>query len=242
MTTLAKIIVATLVSLSLFSCNFDMNISTGVRGNGQVTTETRTIKTPFSAIKATEGLDVYVTQSDFESIRVEADENLQDLIITEVIDGVLKIHTKQSIGSYKAKKVMVNFKNIDAIVATSGSDVYSTNTITAKHLDLQTTSGSDMTLSVNTESLNCKSTSGSDLKLSGQTGELIADATSGSDIKAADLIAQSCQAKATSGADITINTTRTLTANASSGGDIKYSGNPRIVNKSESSSGSVRKK
>jgi hypothetical protein len=241
MTTLVKIIVATLISLSLFSCNFDMNINNGVRGDGNVTVEQRTINDSFTAIKATEGLDVYLTQSNEESISVEADNNLQDIIITEVIDGVLKIHTKKNIGKSKSKKVMVSFKDVSSIIATSGSDVYSTNTITTENLELETTSGSDMKLSVNTTTLNCKSTSGSDLKLSGKTIKLIAEATSGSDIKAADLIAESSQVKATSGADITVNTSKELTAKATSGGDIKYLGNPEVVNKSDSSAGSIKK-
>lgn len=241
MTTLAKIIAATLISLSLFSCNFDMNLNPGVKGNGDVKIKNRTMNQPFTTIKATEGLDVYLTQSDSESIRVEADENLQDIIVTEVIDGVLKIHTKQNIGRCTSKKVMVSFRDISSIISTSGSDVYSTNTITSENLNLESTSGSDMKLDVNTTTLNCKSTSGSDLKLSGKTIKLIAEATSGSDIKAENLIAESSEVRATSGAGITVNTTKELTANATSGADIKYLGNPEVVNKNNSSSGSIQR-
>ncbi len=241
MTTLVKFILATILSLTLLSCNFDMNFSTGVSGNGNVITEERTINEPFSTIKATEGLDVHLTQSDSEAITVEADENLHDLIMVEVENGVLKIHTKKSIGRAKSKKVLVSFKDISSIISTSGSDVYSTNVITTENLDLMSTSGSDMKLEVDTSVLNCKSTSGSDLRLSGKTIKLIAEATSGSDIKAADLMAESSQVKATSGADITVNTSKELTAKATSGGDIKYYGNPEKVDTSNNSSGSVKK-
>lgn len=240
MTTLIKLIVATVLSLTLFSCNFDMNLNNGVSGNGDVTTENRSINQPFTTIKATEGLDVYLTQSDNESISVEADENLHELILTDIEDGVLKIHTKENIGRASSKRVNVSFKDISSIISTSGSDVYSTNTITTESLELKSTSGSDMKLDVNTSVLNCKSTSGSDLRLSGKTTKLIAEATSGSDIEAADLMAESSQVKATSGADITVNTSKELTARATSGGDVKYYGNPEKVDKSDSSSGSIR--
>lgn len=242
MTTLVKIIVTTLLSLSLFSCNFDMNFTTGVQGNGNVTMEQRTINQPFIAIEATEGLDVYLTQSSNESISVEADSNLHAIIITEVVDNVLKIHTKENIGSCKSKKVMISFKDVSRITSTSGSDVYSTNTITAENLELNSTSGSDMKLDVNTATLNCKTTSGSDLKLSGNTIKLTAEATSGSDIKAANLITELSHVKATSGANITVYTSKELTANATSGGDIKYLGNPSIVSKNDNSLGSIKKK
>ncbi len=242
MSTLIKLIIATVLSLTLFSCNFDVNFNSGVRGNGDVITEDRNVSTSFSSIKATEGLDVYLTQSDTESITVEADENLQELILTEIEDGVLKIHTKQNIGRATSKRVNVSFRNISSIISTSGSDVYSTNTINADRLNLKSTSGSDMKLDVNTSLLHCKSTSGSDLKVSGKTIKLVAEATSGSDIKAADLRAESSEVKATSGADITVNTTKELTARATSGGDVKYYGNPEKVDKSDSASGSIRQK
>lgn len=245
MTTLTKIIVATvlaILSLTLFSCNFDINMNPGVRGNGNVQIKERIVNQSFNAIKASEGLDVYLTQGNNESITVEADENLHELILTEVIEGVLKIHTSENIGKSTAKKVMVSFKDISAITSTSGSDVYSTNTINANHLKLKSTSGSDMKLDVNTSILECKSTSGSDMKLSGKTEKLIAEATSGSDIKASSLMAESSQVKATSGADISVNTSKELTAKATSGGDIKYYGNPEKVNKEDGTSGSIRKR
>ena len=242
MTTLTKIIVSTLLSLTMFSCNFDMNFNPGVRGNGNVQTDHREVNGSFDAIKASSGLDVYLTQSEDEGIKVQADENLQDMIIVEVEDNELKIYAKKNIGHASAKKVMVSFKDISRITSTSGSDVYSTNTITVDNLELKTTSGSDMELEVNTNSLDCKSTSGSDLRLSGETEKLYAEATSGSDIKAGNLNAKTSNVKATSGADITVNTSYELNAKATSGGDITYLGNPEKVSKSDGPSGSIRRR
>lgn len=240
MSTLIKIIVSTLLSFMLLSCNFD--ITNGERGNGHVTTENRPINETFTTIKASEGLDVYLTQSDEESITVEADENLQALIITEIDNGVLKIHTKQNIGKSTSKKVKVHFKDVSDIISSSGSDVYGTNTIHAETLNLKSSSGSDMELDVNTNTLNCKSSSGSDLKLSGKTIKLSADASSGSDIKASDLFAEATEAKASSGSDVTVNTSKSLIAKASSGGDVNYFGNPEKVEKSNNPSGSIKQK
>ena len=161
--------------------------------------------------------------------------------MTEVEDNTLRIYTTKNIRRASSRKVLLNIKNISSIIATSGSDVYSTNVIKADELELETTSGADMELEVNTKRLLCKATSGSDLKLRGKTAYLSAEATSGSDIKASDLKAEISDVKVSSGADININTSKELTAKASSGGDIRYSGNPEKVNKSDSSSGSVRK-
>lgn len=261
MTTLTKIIVSTLLSLLLFSCNFDISLNPGVNGNGNVVESSRSVNEPFNAIKASEGLNVYVTQSDNESIIVEADENLQDLIITEVVDNVLKIHTKKNIGKASSKKIMVSFKEVASIISNSGSNVYSTNTITAENLELETSSGSNMTLDVNsssikcnassgsnmtlqlnTKNLECSSSSGSNIKLKGEAIKLIAEASSGSNIIAGDLISETSQANASSGSNITVNTSKELIAKASSGGGINYYGNPEKVEKNDSASGSIRKK
>jgi hypothetical protein len=240
MTTLIKILITTILSLILFSCNFDLNF-TGVNGNGNVKLENRALNESFNAIKTSQGLDVYLTQGNEESIVIEADENLHNLIKTEVKNNELRIYAEKNIGYASSKKIMITFKDVSKITSTSGSDVISTNTINADYLELNSSSGSDMKLDLNTKNLHCYSSSGSDLNLSGKTEKLIADASSGSDIKAADLIAESSQVKATSGADITINTAKELTADANSGGDIKYYGNPEKVIKTDSHSGNITK-
>ena len=222
------------------SCNFDINFNS-VRGNGDVTTEDRSINGEFDAIKVSRGLDVYLTQSNDESITVEADDNLHEIIITEVENNVLKIYADENISYSKSQKVYLNFKDVSKIIATSGSDVIAKNVIKADVLELSTSSGSDMNIEVETNSISCESSSGSDLRVSGKTGKLYAEASSGSNIKAGSLKAMETTARASSGADITVNTEKELIAKASSGGDIKYYGNPENVRKNDGVSGSIRK-
>lgn len=241
MTTLSKIVVTTLLSLSLFSCNFDININPGVKGNGNVVTEERNVNEPFSIIRATEGLNVLLTQGDDEIIIVEADENLQNIILTEIKDGVLKIHAKENIGKATSKKVTVYFKEVSEIISTSGSDIYATNTIEADNLKIRSSSGSHMKLELSANTIDCETSSGGSLNLSGTTQTLTASASSGSSIRAGELTAESSQVKASSGANITVNTTKELMASASSGADIQYYGNPSKVSAKDSASGSVRK-
>ncbi len=241
MTTLTKFIVGLILSIILMSCQFNSNFGFGVNGNGNVETVEREIDENFTEIKVSRGLDVYLTQSDEVSLAVQADENLHDIIMTKVENNILNIYADENINHASAKKVMISFKTISKITSTSGSDVYSTNTITVENLTLKTTSGSDMELDVDTNVLECNSTSGSDLRLSGKTNKLFAEATSGSDIKAGNLESKISDVRVSSGADITVNTSEELYAKATSGGDIKYIGNPEKISKKDSSSGSIRK-
>ncbi|MEO6348122.1 MAG: head GIN domain-containing protein [Aquaticitalea sp.] len=235
MTTIIKLVVASILALLMSSCNFPF----GVRGNGNVQTIERTVGGTYDKIEVSNGLDVYLTQADTESISVQADENLHDMIITKIEGNVLKIYTDGNISFSKAQKVMVSFKNVSIISSSSGSDVYSTNTFKTQSIKLETSSGSDMTLDINAQSITCSTSSGSDLKLSGSTTKLTANASSGSDINAKDLKAETTHVEASSGADISVNTSKELYADADSGGDIKYTGNPSKVKKNDTVSGSI---
>lgn len=225
----------------MLSCNFSMNLGEGIDGNRNVVSAERNISSDFNSIKISQGLDLYITQSNTVSLSLEADENLHDIIMTEVKNGVLSIYTSENIRRATSKKIILNITDLSSIKATSGSDVYSTNTIKTEELILSSTSGADIELDVETTKLDCDSTSGSDITVRGTTKILMASATSGSDIDARNLSAEKSDVKATSGADIYINTSKELTARATSGGDIRYSGNPKKVIKSDNSAGSVQK-
>jgi len=241
MSTLTKILVSVILAILMMSCNFDGNFNFGVNGNGKVISKNRPLDGTFNSVKISRGLDVYLTQSDSDKLTVEADENLHEIITTNIKNNVLYISTTENIGRSSSKKVLLHFKDLESIKATSGSDVFATNTIKAIHLELETSSGSDMELHVEAETVSCHATSGSDLELSGKTQTFIADASSGSSIEADNLESINAQVKASSGAEINVNTLKKLTAKTSSGGDIHYVGTPESIEKNDGVSGSIEK-
>src|SRR5690554_1041156 len=141
MNTLTKILASIILAILMMSCNFDGNFGLGVNGNGQVITTERPIHGSFSKIKVSRGLNVYLTQGEVERLTVEADENLHEIITTNIKNNVLYISTTENIGRSSSKKVLLHFKDLESIKATSGSDVFATNTIKAIHLELETNSG-----------------------------------------------------------------------------------------------------
>ena len=217
------------------SCMFD-----GVKGNRNVITQDRTITSDFDAVSVSHGIEVHLTMSNETSLSLEADENLHDLIITEVEDGVLRIYSEKNIWSSKSKKVYLTASDVIKIKATSGANVRSENTISADEFDVRVSSGANVRLMLDVSHLTCNTTSGSDARLKGTAGNFVANSSSGSNIRAKELTSQSCHADVSSGANISVNVTEKLDANASSGGGIRYSGNPENVQKNSSSGGSIR--
>jgi len=211
------------------------------RGNGNVITKTRDIDEDFTGVRGSSGLDVYLEKGTENKVVVEADENLHDLIITEVNNGFLKIKTSSGISRAKAKKVYVTYTDLDALEASSGADVISNSIIRADKLSLSSSSGADLEVEIDAREVTAKTSSGADLKVLGRAKYFTADASSGSDLNAKELLVQKCRAEATSGADITVNVKEDLDAKASSGGDIRYYGDPMTVNKKDGHSGGIRK-
>ena len=224
----------------LSSCN--VNMFNRINGNRNVVTENRSAKEDFTKIKVSTGLDLYITQGTKNEITVEADENLQEIIITEIKDGVLKVYSDQNIWKAKARKVYVTVKTLEGLTATSGSDVYTKGTIDANDIKISATSGADIRMSINANTIETSSTSGSDIEISGTANNHISKATSGASIDAYELRSKNVTVKVSSGADINIYASESITAKATSGGDIDFKGSPKKINKKESSGGDVSAK
>lgn len=206
-------------------------------------TETRNLKN-FSAVHVSAGIDLFLKMSDSEEVKVVADNDLIDNLITEVKNGTLEIYMKKSgWNNWKingTRKVYVSVKELNEIHSSSGSDVRSENTLTGESLEVKVSSGADVELDVVYKNFSVDTSSGSDAKISGKTKTLVAEASSGSDIKAGSLESKICKASASSGSDITVNVSDEIYAHASSGGDISYTGNPSVKDINESSGGDVR--
>ncbi|MEM7486848.1 MAG: head GIN domain-containing protein [Bacteroidota bacterium] len=239
MTTLAKIAIAALFSIFATSCNFDINFGDGKKGNGEVVEESRNVSEDFTVVSASEGLDVFVTQDQEFKISVEADENIIDLIATDIKDGKLRIHALENIGR-ATKKVYVSLPEITALKSSSGSDLIVQNVIKSEKIELDASSGSDLHVELIASEVSADASSGADIKVAGKTDSFYADASSGADIRARELMAKTCNADASSGSDISVNVSESLVADASSGADISYTGEAS-VQKKKSVSGSVHK-
>lgn len=241
MRTLVRITIQISIYLALLfsttSCIFNGVI--GIKGNGKVVSEERAISADFDAINVQQGINLYVTQGKPTNISVEADENILDLLTTEVKNNELNIYFEKNVYRAKARNVYLTTETISKISASSGASVKSENTIQTTSLDLDASSGSTMKIHTNASEIKSESSSGSNITIFGKSKNITANARSGSSIKATELTTENASAQVSSGANIDVNVTQKISAEASSGGSIDYVGNPKVVDKETSSGGSV---
>ena len=238
--TTKKLLALLFVSVLMSSCN--VNMFNRVNGNSNVVTADRSTSQKFTKIKVSTGLDLYLSQGTKNKVTLEADENLHDIIITEVNDGVLKIYSEKNIWQAKARKVYVTVKNLEGLTATSGSDVYTEDVLKVETIKVSATSGADIRIALDADTVETSATSGSDIRISGTANNHTSRANSGASIEAYKLISKNATVNVSSGADINIYASESINAKASSGGDIDFKGNPREINKKSSSGGSVSAK
>jgi len=112
----AKVIIVAVTALLFASC-------TGISGSGNVVTKERTPEGTFTKVEGSSGLEVVISQGDKATITVEADDNLQEHIKTEVSGNTLNIYTDEDIESSSVRKITVTLPVIEGISAAAGASV-----------------------------------------------------------------------------------------------------------------------
>ena len=209
--------------------------------------EKRTLTSSFSAITVSDGIDLYLSQGNEESLSVSAsDEKYLERFRTTVENGTLKLSYDSKgislgINGKKKLKAYVSFKELVKINASGGADVVAKTNINVPVLSMKFSSGSHFSGEVNIKELTVEQSSGSGLTISGKSENIKVEGSSGSIFKGYDLVTDYCNAKASSGAGVHITINKELNAKANSGGGIRYKGNALIKDIIVNSGGIVKK-
>lgn len=235
-----QLILIAFIAFIAVSCHFDLYLGQ-VDGNRNVQTEERNMNSDFTQIKASSGLKVILEEGATQKVVVEADSNLLPIIETYVENGVLRIRTEENIRNASSKKVYVTYTTLTEVKASSGSDVIIKDLIKNENLSLDASSGANIEADVFSKDLYLEASSGANLDISGKTKMLRTKASSGGLIDAENLLSVRCEARASSGGNISVSVKEHLEAKASSGGNIDYYGEPTVQSASKNYSGAINK-
>lgn len=233
-----KLPILTFSIMILFAFSSCVFMWPSIKGNGKVVEQTRKIR-EFNKIDVSRGMNVYITQGETHKVVVKADENILDAIETENEGDVLIIRATKNIRNATSKKVYITVPDLEEIEASSGSNIFSETKLVFRDLEVSTSSGSNVTLEINSEKTEFSSSSGSNIKLRGTTNSFKAKASSGSNIKAEELTSDNCETKASSGSNIWITVKNDFSGDVSSGANVFVYGNPKNSNIEKSSGGNV---
>lgn len=224
--------------LTLSSCYID-GWNQSISGNGRVVDDTRNV-TGFNGIHVSSGIDVYLTQGSSFEVIVEADENLQDVILTELEGKTLVVGTDRvNIRNAKSKKVHVTLPELTSLKISSAGDCVGQNPFTCEDLRISISSAGDLSLEVQADRIDLDISSSGDASLSGTADVFDVTLSSAGDLNAFDLVAAKVDVNVSSAGDARVHATEEIHMNASSAGSIFYRGDARVVNSQSSSAGRI---
>ena len=189
----------------------------------------------FHGIDVATGIELTLTKGSTEEVAVSASEiQFRDKIVTEVVNGILKIHYETKTGAINKKneskrlKAYVSYKSLDLLHVSTGAEVKVDGLLEATTLDLKANTGGLLKAEINIGTLSVDQNTGSKITLSGKVDKLEAEGDTGSKFMGEDLSTNTCFVKMSTGAGIHISVDKELSVKADTGGYIKYKGNGGI--------------
>lgn len=210
-----------------------------VKASGKTVTENYDLGS-FYGIKSGSGISVEVERGSSYAVKVRTDKNALDYLSVTVKNGVLSLGYRNSANIRNIKTtVYVTMPGVESLDASSGSNIRLMDNFTGARLSADASSAGEITGSVDYESVKASASSGGSVKLSGGTALCRASASSGGSVNLSGTRSRNAEVSASSGGSISVYVTESLTGKASSGGYIRYAGNPRNIDIRTSSGGAI---
>lgn len=220
------------VSFTVFGC--------GIEGSGNVITETRSLTT-FNGIDLRNTANVYITQGDVQEVKIEAEDNIVPLILTEVKNDELIIECKENIRTKRAINVYITVKNLCLMELTGSGSMTARSQFSCDHMNVRLSGSGDMKAIVNAKSLKATLSGSGNMDLTGSSEE--SDLRiSGSGNVNAELMKTFTGAVTISGSGSgKVDVSNDLTVNITGSGNVQYVHEPGHIQSRITGSGSIEK-
>ncbi|HEX4958621.1 MAG TPA: head GIN domain-containing protein [Lacibacter sp.] len=215
-----------------------------VRGNGNVITSNRNEGT-FNGVKTAGSFDLYVTQGDDYSVRIEAEENLMKYILTEVENGELKVRVKRGVNLRPRQDMKVfvtapRFKELG--IAGSGNIIAETNLSSDSPMEFSISGSGDIrAIAVDAPKITVRIAGSGNASLAGSTRDAVYRIAGSGDIKCRDLKTENTEVHIAGGGNVWSYCSQNLDVHIAGSGDVHYAGNPVNVKQKIAGSGNMIK-
>lgn len=181
----------------------------------------------FDAVWASGNLDLVLIPGDIERAVVEISGAPVDELSVKTVRGELRINYINALiyKNYQAK-VTVWYKSLRSVRGHAGVRIHSESPLKADRLELRSTSGARLELSIQAHSLEASASEGGILRIEGTTQSQDAYAATGGQYEAYQLDCQHTYIRASLGGTAQVTAFKKLEATAHTGGSVEYIGDP----------------
>lgn len=228
-------------TMVLFSCRYITGKK--VRGNGNYVSRERSIS-DFNGIESYGSFDVTVIPSSNSSVKVEADENLQEYIETYVENGDLQIRTRKGYNLKPRNEIKITVSGpVFTTLATHGSgNIISQGSLNTNDgdVDLNVAGSGNIEAEMTANSIDGQIHGSGNIKLSGTAKEFEGGVYGSGNIRAGELRTETSKVEIAGSGNVEVNSSNKLDVHIMGSGEVRHRGSAS-VSTSIQGSGSVVK-
>jgi hypothetical protein len=204
----------TLIILSLivfYGCDKspDINDGNAIHGSGKIVSQTREVE-ECSGLTIQNIGNVFLMQDNTQSIRIEADDNIIDKVITRKEDGVLLVGLEDGSYSNVTLRAYVSLKTIESLKINGAGNINTQNSLNSDELEVIINGAGNIVIQGNGNYMYCF-------------------INGAGNVMAKDFSVPKCRAMVNGAGNITLTVTEELDASVNGTGNIYYYGNPPNV-------------
>jgi len=229
----------TAVSLLFFSaCNF---IGNCIEGEGQIVSQQLNLD-DFNSIELHHSVVVYLEQSESKSVSIKAQQNIIDLLKTEVENENWQIQFDRCPKTDQKIEVYINNPEFKAIEIEGSGQVIGKNLLKSHELELIIDGSGDIQLELDVKELASEISGSGDLILEGSSKLHDIEINGSGDIKAYDLATEETNIEINGSGDVRVNVNYALDVEINGSGDVFYKGDVKKIGSNINGSGKLKQK
>jgi hypothetical protein len=197
---------------------------------------------PFSSVEVSTVCNVFLIQGDKESVRVESDKDLSDILSVENNGEKLIIGIKEGRKMVSSSKmdIYITFRMLNAISVKVAGNIESNNTLKMNDLNLSVKAAGNLNLSLSCTKLEANLKAMGNVNLKGSAKETVLNCKGLGNINANDFKVENLTVNLQGTGNVKVYAVTEISIDASGTGNISYKGKPTVKHLSKSGTGSVK--
>ena len=227
------------VSALLTACDYDDVFPDRVEGVGPTVSESRSVAA-FSGLSLGIDADVYLTQGPEQSVRVEGQRNVLDILKTDVRDNRLRISfNRANLRSHNAIRIYITLPTLSSVDVSGSGEVQSEGAWNVQDLDLNVSGSGNIELpQLSARDLRTTIAGSGDVQLGGTARAHQLSLSGSGEMEGFALTQATADVRLSGSGNARLSVTQALNAAISGSGTVYYRGQP-VVTSRVSGSGRV---
>jgi hypothetical protein len=213
----------------------------GITGSGTKVQQRRELP-PFHSIVFKGNGRVLLTQGEDHSITVKADDNVLDMLKTEVENGTLTIWSEKWIMDESTADYDIVMSDLREISISGMGEIRGKETIRADEIGIRLGGTGSVDLEVDAAFIRTRISGTGEVRLGGKTREHDIDIRGLGELDAYDLVSHNTRVEISGAGECSVHVLENLTVDISGAGEVRYKGEPAVTVEYLSVAGSLEKK